>query len=427
MQPVRRSESFTEQFEQNAQKFYANSQSVWDFSQMFGEEDNDGSEADGSTDNYISSLSFDPDGELLAVGYNCGQVVILTQQEDQTYLLFSEFKSHDPEFDCLTSTEIEEKINMLRWYPFKNQGKFLMTTNDKTIKLFKLWDKGGGDGNLDVVVKQRKLFAGAHAYNINSVSFNSDGETFISTDDLRINLWHMNVQHETFAIVNIKPEDMEELTEVITCSEFHPKDCNLLVYATSKGIIRMGDLRDSALCTSYSKEFQDTESDISGFFQELVTTISDVKFSPCGRFLVSRDYLTMKVWDPRMETRALRTIKFHDRIMPSLCDLYEDDSIFDKFTCAWSGDSLRLITGSYNGLFYVCDTFGQNISQMGAAPPNASPRNLTSLDSSQKVLHTAWHPKNDIVALGSKDFGFLYIKRLDDESNPDDDECSTEA
>lgn len=65
-----------------------------------------------------------------------------------------------------------------------------MTTNDKTIKLFKLWDRGGGDGNLDVAVKQRKLFAGAHAYNINSVSFNSDGETFISTDDLRINLWY---------------------------------------------------------------------------------------------------------------------------------------------------------------------------------------------------------------------------------------------
>src|SRR5688572_23295581 len=62
---------------------------------------------------------------------------------------------------------------------------------------------------------------------------------------------HINVQHETFAVVNIKPEDMEELTEVITCSEFHPKDCNLLVYATSKGIIRMGDLRDSATCTKY--------------------------------------------------------------------------------------------------------------------------------------------------------------------------------
>lgn len=51
------------------------------------------------------------------------------------------------------------------------------------------------------------------------------------------------------------------------------------------------------------------------------------------------------------------------------------------------GDSLRLITGSYNGLFYVCDAFGSNISQMGAAPPNASPRNLASLDSSQKGKH----------------------------------------
>jgi hypothetical protein len=38
-----------------------------------------------------------------------------------------------------------------------------------------------------------------------------------------------------------------------------------------------------------------------------------------------------------METRALKTIKFHDHLIPSLCDLYEDDSIFDKFTCSWSG------------------------------------------------------------------------------------------
>lgn len=62
-------------------------------------------------------------------------------------------------------------------------------------------------------------------------------------------------------------------------------------------------------------------------------------FNSNGVFL---DYLTMKIWDPRMEAHALRTIKFHDRIMPNLCDLYEDDSIFDKFTCAWSGMSSLL-------------------------------------------------------------------------------------
>jgi hypothetical protein len=59
---------------------------------------------------------------------------------------------------------------------------------------------------------------------------------------------HTNISHETFGIVDIKPDDMEELTEVITCSEFHPKECSQLIYATSKGIVRLCDLRDSALC-----------------------------------------------------------------------------------------------------------------------------------------------------------------------------------
>jgi serine/threonine-protein phosphatase 2A regulatory subunit B len=30
-----------------------------------------------------------------------------------------------------------------------------------------------------------------------------------------------------------------------------------------------------------------------------------------------------------------------------LCDLYENDSIFDKFECCLSGDSQRVATGSY--------------------------------------------------------------------------------
>lgn len=99
-------------------------------------------------------------------------------------------------------------------------------------------------------------------------------ETFISTDDLRINLWNVNISNEAFGkfslfpanhspsfsfsshtigIVDIKPENMDELTEVITCADFHPQLCNVLIYATSKGVIRMGDLRQSALCEKYAK------------------------------------------------------------------------------------------------------------------------------------------------------------------------------
>ena len=54
-------------------------------------------------------------------------------------------------------------------------------------------------------------------------------------------------------IVDIKPANMEELTEVITAAEFHPKECNLFVYSSSKGIIRLCDMRQSALCDNQAK------------------------------------------------------------------------------------------------------------------------------------------------------------------------------
>lgn len=46
---------------------------------------------------------------------------------------------------------------------------------------------------------------------------------------------------------------MEELTEVITAAEFHPVECNLFVYSSSKGTIRLCDMRAAALCDRHSK------------------------------------------------------------------------------------------------------------------------------------------------------------------------------
>jgi len=46
---------------------------------------------------------------------------------------------------------------------------------------------------------------------------------------------------------------MEELTEVITATEFHPFHCNLFIYSSSKSSIKLADMRDSALCDKYAK------------------------------------------------------------------------------------------------------------------------------------------------------------------------------
>lgn len=57
------------------------------------------------------------------------------------YNVYSTFQSHEPEFDYLKSLEIEEKINKIRWLRRKNPSHFLLSTNDKTIKLWKVSER----------------------------------------------------------------------------------------------------------------------------------------------------------------------------------------------------------------------------------------------------------------------------------------------
>jgi serine/threonine-protein phosphatase 2A regulatory subunit B len=73
------------------------------------------------------------------------------------------------------------------------------------------------------------------------------------------------------------------------------------------------------------------------FFSEITTSISDLKFSKDGRYIVSRDYLSLKIWDVNMENKPVATYHVHDHLKPKLCDLYENDAIFDKFDCTFSG------------------------------------------------------------------------------------------
>lgn len=146
--------------------------------------------------------------------------------------------------------------------------------------------------DLMVEASPRRIFANAHTYHINSISVNSDHETYLSADDLRINLWHLEITDRSFSIlflhqktdiryvvnrpvvsalyhnemedcwllnsvfsdiVDIKPANMEELTEVITAAECHPHQCNVFVYSSSKGTIRLCDMRAAALCDRHSK------------------------------------------------------------------------------------------------------------------------------------------------------------------------------
>ncbi|XAR67644.1 hypothetical protein NMG60_11002488 [Bertholletia excelsa] len=495
----------------------------WKFSQVFGER-TAGEEVQEV--DIISAIEFDKNGDHLATGDRGGRVVLFERTDTKDhgrsrrdlertdypinrhpeFRYKTEFQSHEPEFDYLKSLEIEEKINKIRWCQTANSALFLLSTNDKTIKFWKVQEKkvkkisdmnidpskavGNGGiasssvsfnprsylpngGSADrscnylsndfafppggipslrlpavtshetsLVARCRRIYAHAHDYHINSISNNSDGETFISADDLRINLWNLEISNQSFNIVDVKPANMEDLTEVITSAEFHPTHCNMLAYSSSKGSIRLIDLRQSALCDTHSKLFEEQEAPGSrSFFTEIIASISDIKFGKDGRYILSRDYMTLKLWDINMDSGPVATFQVHEYLRPKLCDLYENDSIFDKFECCLSGDGLRVATGSYSNLFRVFGcapgsteattleasknpmrrqvqtpsrpsrSLGSSITRVVSrrgAESTGVDANGNSFDFSTKLLHLAWHPTENSIACAAANSLYMY-------------------
>lgn len=57
---------------------------------------------------------------------------------------------------------------------------------------------------LMVEASPRRVFANAHTYHVNSISVNSDAETYLSADDLRINLWNLDITDCSFSILQLR-------------------------------------------------------------------------------------------------------------------------------------------------------------------------------------------------------------------------------
>lgn len=274
----------------------------------------------------------------------------------------------------------------------------------------------------------KRTFSNGHAYHINSLSFSPDGETYLSADDLRINLWNLHTNTSTFNIVDIKPEDMEELAEVITSAEFHPHHASQLVYSSSKGLVRLCDLRESARVERHSGcvfgHALQSESERT-FFSEVISSMSDVKFSRDGRYVMARDYMTLKIWDITMTSSPLRTIKVHEQLRSKLCELYESDCIFDKFECSWGWDDRHVCSGTYDNKLLLWDTFGTDsqvttLESVSSSSPSrrsitlkgklglSRKDSMSSRNFSQKILHHSHHPLRNLVAIGARNSLYLF-------------------
>jgi len=422
----------------------------------------------------ISAVEFRDDGHYIALGNTAGELHLLrhdgTSSPDRgskgsstpQYSPFFKFRAHDQEFDCLKSLDIEEKINVARWLP-KHNGVNVITCNDKTIKYWKVNENsrvpksftykqtpslpGAGDAKSSMVLPRiptdgaaavpvrkpkavmRRAYRNAHAYHINSLSANSDGETFLSADDLRVYLWHVARSDETFLVLDIKPSNMEELSEVITCAAFDSNSCHMFAYSSSRGDVKLQDLRTSAVCKKPSALLSCAQEDDS-YFSEIVASTSHINFSADGRRIFARNYMTVQVWDVANTSRPLSVINVQESMRGRLQELYESDMIFDKFQCASNPDGTEVATGSYGNVCSVYNAGGarQGCFEVGASAKAAStPRSRGFMRGrkdkdgaaklsgppanarvDQRVLSMAWHPSERVLALAANSTLYLY-------------------
>ena len=53
------------------------------------------------------------------------------------------------------------------------------------------------------------------------------------------------------------------MLQVITGADFHPSHCNLFAFSSSKGSIRVADMRSSALCDRQARSYEEAQATVS--------------------------------------------------------------------------------------------------------------------------------------------------------------------
>lgn len=423
----------------------------WKILQSLGEKE----PVEVSEDDTISALQFDKTGTFLSLGDQGGRLIIFNTEPAEKgkkitvpvkeYEYLTEFQSHQKEFDCLKSEEIRERINQIQWLRSQGNNMYILTCNDKTIKLWKVSEKtkkkaislNSSPENIRSIddikfpelktvqegyapSQPPKIFPSLHNYHINALSVFSTDSNFLSADDLRIYYWDINRPQEAYSAIDIKPEDdQEEVSEVITSCKVHPTSDALFGYSTSKGIINLCDLRISSMdskriCQTFSETIDPAARN---FFTDVLVNISDICLAPNGKYIYSRDYLSVKIWDMSMTTKPISTINLYDPLKAKLCEAYENEYILDKFTISVSPCSNICATGMYNSNFHVVDSSGTNNIQFehnydrqtkSRLIPKKCTDKLTNYDFNLKTLATAWHPTTNVVAAACQSSVFFY-------------------
>ena len=250
----------------------------------------------------LTSLHYDSALNFLSAGDSHGQVFLLTPQPDQLDLQ-SSFTSHTISFDKDIIQHESDSIIALQALYSLPTSLYLLAANERVVKLWSV-QKGKEEG----LGKCRRKYQGGHEFRIHSLSVSANKQSFLTCDDLTLNLWDVERTDCTYKAADHKPSNVKDLREVLLSATFHPTDPAMLLTTSSAGSVRIGDLRLKAKVTPPVMELRRPKGKDSQY-SDILCSITSAAFALEGNFLFSRDLQTAYLWDMRQQIRPISCIR----------------------------------------------------------------------------------------------------------------------
>jgi serine/threonine-protein phosphatase 2A regulatory subunit B len=411
----------------------------WKISQVIGGE----SGPEVTEDDHISAMAFDLKGKHLAVGDSFGRVIIF-EKENQTetgleYGFLTEMRAHIESFDVLRSETDTPRIVDIKWLRSMGSSLVFLTATEKSINLCKAGQKHKkvykplnvqAEGVEELLVPRPRVdekltwqhtisrtYPKLHNNLINSISVCANEINFLSSDELSIFMWHVEKELKAFPLIEFKNAMTEEVTEVITSSQYNPKQESIFLFSTNKGA-RLCDNRKSLSSSRQTVRFEELSSPVKkNIFTDSLAFVSSAAF--CGDSkIVTREFFQTKVWDVRMPSRALSTTLINEGLKTKLAEMYQNEALLERFNVVSSPCGKRHATGMFNKTFHILDNEGDNNQQVtldfkgslkmkkmvrGTAEALPEPYNF-----SHRSPRIAWNPTEDIIAVPLDSSIFIY-------------------
>jgi serine/threonine-protein phosphatase 2A regulatory subunit B len=307
----------------------------WQISQFFG----DKSSMDKSCDeDIVSAIAFNREGTHLCLGDKAGRLILFSEKESRKasttqFQYFTELQSHIQDFDPLKSQTVPEQINAIEWLEGHGKSLYVLSTNDKIIKLWKMSEKvikkvvKASDRDLSMPVLQKveetiypslhKCFPSLHTTKIKAISASRNEEFLLSAEEEKVLLWSVEAPTKAFIIYDLNRPGLTDIKESVSSCCFHPTHDNVFLLATSMRSLRVVDTR--VRVTNPEVVSFGYPPGGKNFFSEMIEAYHDARFFPNATHLAARDALSVRVWDMRVPESPLSCTPINSHIKGKLC------------------------------------------------------------------------------------------------------------